>query len=71
MKQRWGLIGLVSVISFASGGWLLQRGAMVPAVGYQQERLFNDVLQHVSSYYVDSIADSSLYARPPTACSAS
>jgi carboxyl-terminal processing protease len=63
MKQRWGLIGLVSVISFASGGWLLQRGAMAPAVGYQQERLFNDVLQHVSSYYVDSIADSSLYRR--------
>jgi len=63
MKQRWGLIGLVSVISFASGGWLLQRGAMVPAVGYQQERLFNDVLQHVSSYYVDSIADSSLYRK--------
>ena len=63
MKQRWGLIGLVSAISFASGGWLLQRGAMVPAVGYQQERLFNDVLQHVSSYYVDSIADSSLYRK--------
>src|SRR5512147_135153 len=63
MKQRWGLIGLVSVISFASGGWLLQRGAMAPAVGYQQERLFNDVLQHVSSYYVDSIADSSLYRK--------
>lgn len=63
MKQRWGLIGLVSVISFASGGWLLQRGAMVPAIGYQQERLFNDVLQHVSSYYVDSIADSSLYRK--------
>jgi carboxyl-terminal processing protease len=63
MKQRWGLIGLVSVISFASGGWLLQRAAPGPAAGYQQERLFNDVLQHVSSYYVDSIADSSLYRK--------
>ena len=26
MKQRWGVIALVSVISFLSGGWLLQRG---------------------------------------------
>ena len=26
MKQRWGLIALVAVISFLSGGWLLQRG---------------------------------------------
>ena len=26
MKQRWGLIGLVAIISFLSGGWLLQRG---------------------------------------------
>lgn len=63
MKQRWGLIGLVSAISFASGGWLLQRAAPGPAADYQQERLFNDVLQHVSNYYVDSIADSSLYRK--------
>ena len=26
MKQRWGLIVLVAVISFVTGGWLLQRG---------------------------------------------
>ena len=39
------------------------RGAGAGAAGYQQERLFNDVLQHVSSYYVDSIADSSLYRK--------
>jgi hypothetical protein len=25
MRQRWGVIVLVSVISFLSGGWLLQR----------------------------------------------
>ncbi len=63
MKQRWGVIGVVAVISFASGGWLLQRSSGPQAVGYQQERLFNDVLSHVSSYYVDSIADSSLYRK--------
>ena len=30
MKQRWGVIALVSVISFLSGGWLLQRGTGGP-----------------------------------------
>ena len=49
MKQRWGLIGLVAVISFLSGGWLLQRGAGDGNV-YQQARLFDDVLGHVNTY---------------------
>ena len=26
MRQRWGVIFVVSVISFLSGGWFLQRG---------------------------------------------
>lgn len=63
MKQRWGVIGIVAAISFASGGWLLQRGVVTDTAAYQQERLFNDVLSHVSSYYVDSIADTSLYRK--------
>ncbi|MEO8226920.1 MAG: S41 family peptidase [Gemmatimonadota bacterium] len=63
MKQRWGVIGLVAAISFVSGGWLLQRGAAAPAGGYQQERLFNDVMSHVSNFYVDSVPDSALYRK--------
>ena len=55
MKQRWGLIVLVAVISFFSGGWLLQRGTASDGNVYQQARLFDDVLSHVSAYYVDSI----------------
>jgi carboxyl-terminal processing protease len=63
MKQRWGLIVLVAVISFVSGGWLLQRGVASGGNVYQQARLFDDVLGHVSAYYVDSIGESDLYDR--------
>ena len=61
MKQRWGLIGLVAVISFLSGGWLLQRGVAAGGNVYQQARLFDDVLSHVHNYYVDSLGESDLY----------
>jgi carboxyl-terminal processing protease len=63
MKQRWGLIGLVAVISFLSGGWLLQRGVADGGNVYQQARLFDDVLGHVNAYYVDSIGETDLYDR--------
>jgi carboxyl-terminal processing protease len=62
MTQRWGMIGLVSVISFLSGGWLLQRGTGIGNV-YQQARLFDDVLSHVSAYYVDSLGETDLYQK--------
>jgi carboxyl-terminal processing protease len=61
MKQRWGLIVVVAVISFLSGGWLLQRGVASGGNVYQQARLFDDVLGHVSAYYVDSIGETDLY----------
>jgi carboxyl-terminal processing protease len=63
MKQRWGLIGLVAVISFLSGGWLLQRGVASDGNVYQQARLFDDVLGHVSTYFVDSIGETDLYQK--------
>ena len=63
MKQRWGLIALVAVISFLSGGWLLQRGVASGGNVYQQARLFDDVLGHVSAYYVDSIGETDLYEK--------
>ncbi len=63
MKQRWGVIGLVAVISFLSGGWLLQRGVVSGGNVYQQARLFDDVLGHVAAYYVDSIGETDLYGR--------
>ena len=63
MKQRWGLVGLVAVISFFSGGWLLQQGVASDGNVYQQARLFDDVLGHVSTYYVDSIGETDLYQK--------
>jgi carboxyl-terminal processing protease len=63
MRQRWALIGLVAVISFFSGGWLLQRGVASDGNVYQQARLFDDVLGHVSSYFVDSIGETDLYQK--------
>ncbi len=66
MRQRWGLIALVAVLSFFTGGWLLQRGAARDGDVYQQARLFDDVLSHVSAYYVDSIPQSDLYQKATT-----
>jgi carboxyl-terminal processing protease len=63
MKQRWSLIAMVAVISFFSGGWLLQRGVAVGGNVYQQARLFDDVLSHVHTYYVDSLAETDLYQK--------
>ena len=63
MKQRWGLIVVVAIISFLSGGWLLQRGVASDGNVYQQARLFDDVLGHVSTYYVDSIGETDLYQK--------
>jgi carboxyl-terminal processing protease len=63
MRQRWGVIATVSVISFLSGGWLLQRGAATGGNVYQQARLFDDVLGHVSAYYVDSLGETDLYQK--------
>jgi carboxyl-terminal processing protease len=66
MRQRWGVIGLVAVISFLSGGWLLQRGVAAGSNVYQQARLFDDVLGHVSAYYVDSLGETDLYEKATT-----
>lgn len=63
MKQRWGLIVVVALISFMSGGWLLQRGVASGGNVYQQARLFDDVLGHVNAYFVDSIGETDLYDR--------
>ncbi len=63
MRQRWGVIGMVALISFFSGGWLLQRGAASDGNVYQQARLFDDVLGHVNTYFVDSIGETDLYQK--------
>ena len=63
MRHRWGVIGLVAVTSFFTGGWLLQQGVAHDGNVYEQARLFDDVLSHVDHFYVDSIGESQLYTR--------
>ncbi len=53
----------MAVISFFTGGWLLQQGTSRDGNVYQQARLFDDVLSHVSAYYVDSIPQTELYQK--------
>ncbi len=66
MKQRWMLTAGVAVISFLSGGWLLQRGATTGDPTWEEARLFDEVRNHVRSFYVDSIAESQLFRRATT-----
>ncbi|MGH7659162.1 MAG: S41 family peptidase, partial [Gemmatimonadales bacterium] len=63
MRQRWGIIAVVAGLAFLSGGWLMQRGTSSGTNVYQQARLFDDVLAHVSEYYVDSIGEAQLYRK--------
>lgn len=59
--QRILLVALVAVVSFVSGGWLLQRGTSPASNVYRQARLFDDVLGYVAQYYVDSVGEGQLY----------
>ncbi|MBI4503260.1 MAG: S41 family peptidase [Gemmatimonadetes bacterium] len=62
MKRRGiVLVVLVGVVSFVSGGWLLQRGSSQAGSVYQKARMFDDVLNHVAEYYVDSVDEPKLY----------
>jgi len=63
MKHRWSVTVLVAALSFLSGGWLLQRGTGGDGGVYQQARLFDDVLNHVRNFYVDSIPEAELYTK--------
>ncbi len=60
-RQRVVVTTAVAVIAFLSGGWLMQRTAQPQQNVYQQARMFDDVLSHVSDYYVDSLDERQLY----------
>ena len=49
--------------SIVSGGWLLQRGTHTGQSVFDRARLFDEVMTHVSRYYVDSIPESDLYRK--------
>lgn len=60
--NRISVYGLVGFIAFISGGWLLQRAESDAAADtYANARVFEEVLQHVARYYVDSLSEAQLY----------
>jgi carboxyl-terminal processing protease len=59
--QRALVLALVGVVSFASGGWLLQRGLQQSGGVYEKARLFEDILAHVARHSVDSLDEVQLY----------
>lgn len=59
--QRLLVLGLVGVVSFLSGGWLLERGTDQAGNVYQQARLFDDILGYVADFYVDTVTEAQLY----------
>ncbi len=63
MNRRWILAALVALVACFTGGWFLQRRVGVGTDVYQQARLFEQVLEHVRDYHVDSLPESELYRR--------
>ncbi len=59
--QRALVLALVGVVSFGSGGWLLQRGVRQSGSVYEKARLFEDILAHVAAHSVDSLDEVRLY----------
>jgi carboxyl-terminal processing protease len=60
-RKRVIVTTAVAVVAFLSGGWFMQQGGRRDVSVYQSARLFDDVLSHVSDYYVDSLDERQLY----------
>src|SRR3712207_5950324 len=65
MRSRAVVAASALGLSLVSGGWLMERGLTGSGAGSARERarLFDEVLTHVSRYYVDTISDSALYRK--------
>ena len=60
-RKRVIVTAAIAVVAFVSGGWLMQQDNRSGQSVYQQARMFDDVLSHVSDYYVDSLSEQQLY----------
>jgi carboxyl-terminal processing protease len=62
MHRKNALVfGVVGLVSFVSGGWLLQRGGERAADVYRRARMFESVVAYLSEYYVDSLDEGRVY----------
>ncbi|SVC45466.1 uncharacterized protein METZ01_LOCUS298320, partial [marine metagenome] len=62
MRNSTSILGLAAVLSVAlvTGGWFLQRGVLQESNVYLQARLFQEVLDHVTRQFVDTVDRSEL-----------
>jgi carboxyl-terminal processing protease len=60
------VVATVFAVTLVSGGWLMQVGyasATSPATRANGERLFDQVMQHVENFYVDTVNEPDLYRK--------
>lgn len=65
MRSRGLFAAAVLGSALVSGGWLVERGLSGSSApgGGERARLLQEVIQHVARDYVDTLSDSTLYAR--------
>jgi carboxyl-terminal processing protease len=63
MRSRAVVVLSVLGFSLVSGGWLLQQGMEDGGRTVDRARLFDDVFEHVSQFYVDSVPQYNLYEK--------
>ena len=61
IRHKGSVVAVVALAALVTGGWFMQRETEPAGSVYQQARLFDDVLAHVSDYYVDSLDERQLY----------
>ena len=61
MNARTLTVAAALGTSLVGGGWVLGRGLNTRETSFTNARLFDTVVEHVRHYFVDSIADSTLY----------
>lgn len=61
MNSRTLAVTLALGTSLVGGGWVIGQGLKAREADFNSARLFDTVVDHVRHYFVDSIADSTLY----------
>lgn len=63
MRSRGIVVMAILAAALVSGGWLLQRGTNGTIGEVDRVRLFDEVMNHVARFYVDTLSRPELYER--------
>jgi carboxyl-terminal processing protease len=65
MKLKRTVLGpvMVAAVAVVSGGWLLQQGGSDDPLGVRNQRVFDEVLNRLSTDYVDTFSRTDLYRK--------